>query len=170
MEWTSKREERELTIAVLSDTHIPIKARELPDSLLERLNSADLIVHCGDFVELEVLEQLNGIKETIAVQGNMDYPEVRKVLPVKRCLEVDGFKIGIIHGSGGAAGLMGRVRKEFDDVDCIIFGHSHSPCNEIVSETLLFNPGSPTDTVFAPYRSFGMLRLGDKIEGELIRL
>ena len=64
------------------------------------------------------------------------------------------------------------VQKEFKDkkVDVIVFGHSHHPMNEIKDGILFFNPGSATDTVFAPFRSYGVLEISDVIKGRIIKI
>lgn len=160
-----------MKIGVISDTHIPNAARELPRSIYEHFKGVDLIVHAGDFVDLKVLEDLKSIQSrVIAVHGNMDPQEVRKCLPAKQVIEIDGFHLGLIHGSGAPSGLVDAVKREFEDVDVIVFGHSHSPLNEVKDGVLFFNPGSPTDKVFAPCNSVGILYVDKKIRGEIIRL
>ena len=159
-----------MKIGVISDTHIPRAAPDLPQALCEALKEVDLIIHAGDLLELWVLEKLNRIAKTIAVYGNMDSHEVVNVLPEKKTIEVGNFKIGLIHGSGPPANLEKRACARFKGVDVVVFGHSHTAYMEKRGETLLFNPGSPTDKVFAPYNSYGILEIGEKIEGTIIRL
>ena len=66
---------------------------------------------------------------------------------------------------------MATVRKEFKQVDVIIFGHSHIPCNERIDGVLFFNPGSPTDKIFAPYNSYGMIEItGKNINARIIKI
>jgi len=55
-------------------------------------------------------------------------------------------------------------------VDVLVFGHSHRPVNKKEGGVLLFNPGSPTDQFFAPYRSCGILEIGKEVKGRIIRL
>jgi len=79
----------------------------------------------------------------------------------------------LIHGSGHPNKLIdftGEVFKN-EKVDVIVFGHSHTPINERRAGVLYFNPGSPTDKIFSPYNSYGILEIIDsKIEGKIIRL
>jgi putative phosphoesterase len=159
-----------MKIGVLSDTHIPVSAEELPADLLKALQGADLILHAGDLVELSVLDDLRAIAPVEAVCGNMDRWDARQVLPAKRVVEAQGKRIGLIHGSGAPWSLPRRMLKEFDSVDIIVFGHSHRPLNERRKDVLLFNPGSPTDTTFAPYPSYGVLEIGDSVRAEIVRL
>ncbi len=160
-----------MKIAVLSDTHIPTQATDMPAEAYATLSDADLIIHSGDIVSIQFLEKLKKISSVRAVYGNMDYPEVRQALPKKDIVECEGFKIGIFHGNGPPNEILQRAGEEFDEkLDVIIFGHSHKVVNETVGETLFLNPGSPTDNVFAPYRSLALLNVGEKIESEIIKL
>lgn len=160
-------------IGVISDTHVKdINDRyelRLKEIIPVHFAGVDLILHAGDLVSLEVIDLLNETAETLAVCGNMDWPDVQAALPQKRIVEVDRFKIGLTHGYGPPSGLIERVRAQFDSaVDCIVFGHSHEPINEVIESVLLFNPGSPTDQVFVNHNFLGMLELGDGIRGRII--
>jgi predicted phosphodiesterase len=59
-----------------------------------------------------------------------------------------------------------------DNVDCVVFGHSHQIYNQTPADgVLMFNPGSPTDTIFAHFKSFGILETSPEgVKGEIIRL
>jgi len=159
-----------LIIGVISDTHLPVRAKKLPDDLIDHLKDVDLILHAGDFQDMDALTQIRDIGELRAVHGNIDTRELKKELPEKDVLEIEGFKIGITHGSGPPLGLEERVKSKFFDVDVIVYGHSHKPKNELIDGTLFFNPGSPTDRVFAQINSFGILRVKEDVKGEIIRL
>lgn len=157
-----------MKIGVLADTH----SHEMPAQMLEEFKGVDLILHAGDFCTLDILDKLKKIKEVKAVYGNMDGPEVRRVLPRKQIIECGKFSIGIYHGEGHPKMLLEKVQSEFknDKVDVVIFGHSHNPMNEIIDGVLYFNPGSPNDTVHASYCSYGILEIADKISGKIIKV
>lgn len=160
-----------MKIGVISDTHIPQVAPRIPQEIYNVFKGIDLILHAGDLTEISVLGELKKLAETQAVYGNMDEPDVRKILPVKRIIEVGKFTIGLIHGNGPPFNLISKVRKEFfQKVDVIVFGHSHSPVNEVREGILFFNPGSPTDKTFAKYNSYGLLTIDDGIKGEIVQL
>jgi predicted phosphodiesterase len=94
-------------------------------------------------------------------------------VPVKRVIEVDGCRIGLIHGWGAAEGLVERVRQEFCDarLDALVFGHSHAPLCHREGGLLLFNPGSATDRRDMPYESIGVLEVADGlVQGRIIPL
>ena len=158
-----------MKIGVVSDTH----SRELPKEMLIELSKMDLIIHAGDFCSLKDYHVFTKLKETKAVWGNMDEPEVRKTLPRKEIMEYDGVKIGLFHGEGAQQKLMDVMQREFlnDKVDVIIFGHSHQPLNQKINGVLYFNPGSPNDTIFSPYCSFGVLEItGGEVNAKIVKL
>ncbi len=160
-----------MTIGVLSDTHIPSAAQKLPDAIFKAFKNVDMILHAGDITDISVLDELNKLAKIEAVWGNMDAAETQKKLPAKRIFEIEGFKIGLIHGHGSPFRIINTVKNEFPEkMDVIVFGHSHAPVNEVRDGTLFFNPGSPTDRIFAKYNSYGILRLNKKVKGEIIRL
>jgi len=162
-------------IVVLSDTHIPVRAAAIPKKITEQFKDADLIIHAGDFQTIEVVNNLGSYDNFIAVYGNMDSDDVANKLPEKMIINIENddkeFKIGVTHGSGSPEGIAERVLHFFEEeLDCIIFGHSHQPFNEKINNTLMFNPGSPTDTVFATINTFGILKLNNEIKGEIIKI
>jgi putative phosphoesterase len=163
-----------MKIYVISDTHIPERARTIPGKLLDDLKNADLILHAGDIADSKVLEILRGVcKEVKAVWGNMDPPELRKSIPEREIISIEGLRLGIAHGYGNPLKLIDTVSNIFkgERLDIIVFGHSHFPVNETRAGVLYFNPGSPTDKIFSVVNSYGILELKDKqIKAEIIRI
>ena len=161
-----------MRILVLSDTHVPRMARDIPKAVYDDIKKSDLVLHAGDFVEMSFLEKLRKVKKTIAVFGNMDSKEISSSLKSKEIIEAGKFRIGLIHGWGSPEGLTDRIYEEFkgDKVDCIVFGHSHRPMNETIKNILFLNPGSSTDYIFAPYNSYGIIEAGDKLNAKIVRL
>jgi putative phosphoesterase len=157
-------------IGVISDTHIPGSADGVPAKVFELFAGVDLILHAGDLVEWRVIEQLGKIARVEAVRGNMDSPDVTRRLPPRKVLELGGKKIGLIHGSGKPVDLRSRIRNEFarDGVDIIVYGHSHTPFKGKEGDIFFFNPGSPTDHVFARVNAVGILEIGDTVEAKII--
>jgi len=155
-----------LLIGVISDTHL--RGKPVPEGILEVLSGSDIILHAGDILELAVLDELSRVATTVAVRGNMDHGETERALPEKRVLELSGFKIGLTHGYGAPSGITWKVRSMFDSVDCVVFGHTHHPLVKERGGTLFFNPGSPTDRMFASRNTVGFLELTDKIEPRIV--
>ena len=158
-----------MRVGVVSDTH----SKKLPQQVLEDFLDADLIIHAGDFCGPADLQQLKKITRVEAVCGNMDTPDLCRQLPQRKIITCGSYPVGLFHGGGAPATLLARVKEEFakDKVAVVIFGHSHHPMNEKIGDVLYFNPGSPTDTVFAPYRSYGILEFNDDgIKGTIIKV
>jgi len=156
-------------VGIVSDTHWQENNGPLPAELFTALKEVDLILHAGDLVTLEIIKRLNRIAPTQAVAGNMDTAEVRQQLPAKRILDIEKIRLGLIHGWGPPQGLPQRVLEEFpEDVDVVVFGHSHQPYREWIDGRLLFNPGSLLEDRFSGERSYGLLTvLGDRVEAEI---
>jgi len=159
-----------MKIAVFSDTHLydAVDGHYLFEQLRANLlGDVAAVLHAGDIIDPDVL-RVFGDLPVFAVRGNMDPPVPD--IPLKRVLEFAGHRIGLIHGWGLAEGLAERARREFEgtSIECLVFGHSHYPCNQVSEGMLLFNPGSATDPRRAPFPSMGLLYLEDGIRGEII--
>ena len=138
---------------------MPRGGRRLPAACTSRLLHADLILHAGDLVALPVLRELQEFGEVIAVHGNVDDDEVRAALPAETLVDAAGAKIGLIHDAGPARCRHRRLRSLFPDAAGVVFGHSHLPLHERVTDGLqIFNPGSPTDKRRAPSHTMGLAR------------
>ena len=162
-----------MKIGVIADTHIPDRAKDIPQQILEAFKRVDMVIHAGDLVDMEVLDKLKAVcKNVRAVWGNMDPYEVKKELPEKEIIEIANHRIGIIHGYGLPSKLIDLVTEIFkkDNVDLIIFGHSHSAINEKRGNIIYFNPGSATDKVFSLHNSYGIIEVNDKIEAKVIKI
>lgn len=161
-----------MKIGVLADTHIPDRAADLPPKIAEEFKRVDLIIHAGDFTNKSVWDKLKTMARVMAVYGNMDSLDLVERLPRREIIKCRKFTIGVFHGKGNPAGIIEQLKSEFKDdkVDIIIFGHSHKAMNEKIGNIVFFNPGSPTDTIFSPFKSFGIIEINDKIEAQIIRL
>jgi putative phosphoesterase len=154
-------------IAVISDTHLPRGNRTLPAACVERLRSADLILHAGDLMTADVLADLRALGPPVeAVHGNVDDAQVRRLLPSARLVDAGGARIAITHDAGPAVGRLERLRLRFADADAVVFGHSHVPLHERDDSGFqIFNPGSPTDRRRQPVHTMGLAHVGD--DGDL---
>lgn len=165
-----------VTLAIISDTHLPRGERSLPAACLERLRTADVILHAGDLVAGELLDLLEGLGPPVhAVAGNIDGPDVRARLPATRVVEVGEVRVGMVHDAGPAAGRLARQRRRFADCDAVVFGHSHVPLHETDVQGgvafQLFNPGSPTDKRRQAHHTMGIARVaGPDVAFEHVRL
>jgi len=155
-----------MVVAVIADTHMPRGARRLPDACVERIAAADLVLHAGDFMTVEVLREIEAIGPPLAaVHGNVDSAELRRLLPEERIVEAGGARIALVHDAGPRAGRLERMRRRFDGrADAMVFGHSHQPLHERAPDGFqIFNPGSPTERRRAPRHTMGMARVQDGV-------
>ncbi|WP_030833784.1 metallophosphoesterase family protein [Streptomyces hygroscopicus] len=145
-----------MRLLLISDTHLPRRAKALPGELLERLPDADAVVHAGDWVDLATLDLLQErSRRLIAVYGNNDGPELRARLPEVARAELDGVRLGVVHETGAARGRERRCAERFPELDVLVFGHSHIPWDSMAEGRLrLLNPGSPTDRRRQPHCTF----------------
>ncbi len=159
-------------MAVISDTHMPRGPRALPDRCLELLRGADAILHAGDLIRIEVLRDLQALGPPVhAVYGNVDDGPVRAVLPERAVVSLGDVRVGMIHIPGPAAGRLERLRRAFDDVDAVVFGHTHMPEHAERDGFQIFNPGSPTERRRAPTKTMGIATVeGGTIGFELVDL
>lgn len=162
-----------MKIGVVSDTHIPGQAKEVPKIICEPFKKMDMIIHAGDLIVLSVLDSLKSICRNVkAVWGNMDPLEIRERIPEKQIITVNKYRIGLTHGRGSPVHLIEMVTDMFrdDKVDIIVFGHSHSPVNEKREGILYFNPGSLTDKFFSPFNSYGIIEINDEIKANIVKI
>jgi putative phosphoesterase len=144
-----------LLAVVIADTHVPRRARALPQGLLAHLRRADLILHAGDLMVGDVLEELGAYAPVRAVRGNMDPPELE--LPETLEFDFGGAGVAMVHDSGRKQGRRARLRRRFPDARVVVFGHSHIPFLEDEDGFMLLNPGSPTDRRRQPRHTFALL-------------
>ena len=134
-------------LLLISDTHVPNRARALPDQVWRAVDGADVVIHAGDWVEPALLDELEGrAARLVGVWGNNDGAELRARLPEVGRATIEGIRFAVVHETGGAAGREARCETAYPGADVLVFGHSHIPWNTHSPRGLrLLNPGSPTD-------------------------
>lgn len=141
-----------MRLLLISDTHLPVRAKELQPQVWQLVDEADLVIHAGDWVDEATLDALAGrTSRLVGVAGNNDGPQLWARLGEVARVEVEGVRIAVIHETGAAAGREKRCDERFgpdsaDPADLLVFGHSHIPWDTTTPAGLrLLNPGSPTD-------------------------
>jgi putative phosphoesterase len=159
-----------MKIGVLSDTHLTQTTDSLNRIARGPFSDVSLILHAGDLTSMSVLDVFSD-KQVIAVCGEKDRKPITDFLPQKQILHVNGYRIGLVHGWGSQQGIEDRVISCFDDVHCVVYGHTHHAKNCIHNGILLLNPGSFSGTrIFKRKKSAGILNIGNGIRGHIIRV
>jgi putative phosphoesterase len=152
-----------MRVGVVSDTHMTRMAKTLPQALTAEFRNVDIILHLGDWVAMEIYDKLAELAPVEGIAGNNDGAEIIERFGERKIVTLDGVRIGMIHGHApySGKGTDGNALLAFaqDEVDCILFGHSHQPLLRRENGILLFNPGSPTDKRREKQYSFGVLEI-----------
>lgn len=161
-----------LRMGVLSDTHIPVRARSLPGEIFTLFEGLDLIVHCGDINTMDLITELETLGPVRAVYGNTDPYDVAIRLPPKQIFTFGGVRVGICHGHGmGTPRQNAKRHLSRAACDLVIYGHSHCPEYLEENETVFFNPGSVSHPRCTDNGTVGIIEVdGGVIRGQIIEL
>ncbi len=145
-----------LRLTILSDTHLPLRARALPEPVWAAIEAADVVLHAGDWVSEDLLNQIEArSRRLVAVYGNNDGPGLQARLPEVARVELEGLRVAVVHDSGPAKNRETRCAAIYADTDLLVFGHSHIPWDTTAPTGLrLINPGSPTDRRQQPFCTY----------------
>jgi hypothetical protein len=162
------------TVGLISDTHIPVRARDIPKKVFEVFEKVDFIVHAGDLVEMSVIDELEQLAPVLAVYGNMDGPEIRGKLPKLNSVKAFDWKIGVTHDPGALFGMrkMREIAKQ-NGFNVLVYGHTHNSSIKWEENTLFINPGSPTNPLppFIAKPTVALLRITkEKITPAIIQI
>lgn len=154
-----------MKIGIIGDTHIPASSPLLPARIAEVFKGLDIILHVGDICELYVLEELQEVYTlTFAIWGEGDSEATQTYLDETRIVRFGQRGVGMVHGHqfdemqrrarGGLRRLWGGTAESMvlddfllaqfadDEVDAVIFGHTHQPYVRMYNGVLVFNPGA----------------------------
>jgi hypothetical protein len=192
------RKRPDLTIGVLSDTHLPYRLASLPPIIYNIFRDVDYILHAGDVDDITHLNLLEKIAPLYAVRGNVHLQDLSfggKNLPLEVRLTLANHHIVVTHGhrpglmgwlfkapeliaaaKSGAGGrvvneqIVNRLYARYAEADVVIFGHTHAPYAKRIGGTLFFNPGSVAPSQHQ-MTSVGLLHLWpQKVEVQIIPL
>ena len=113
-----------MRLLLIADTHVPKRARDLPAQVWDEVARADVVVHAGDWIAPELVDELKARSvRLVGCWGNNDGPEVRSRLPERADVTLAGL---------------------------LALGHPvHQP-----TRLRLLNPGSPTDRRRQPFCTY----------------
>ena len=145
-----------MRLLLLTDTHVPRRARDLPAQVWDEVAQADVVLHAGDWVAPELLDRLAAkAARLVACWGNNDGPVLRSRLTERADTVLGGLRFTVVHETGAAGGREARMSRLYPDTDVLVFGHSHIPWDTTTSTGLrLLNPGSPTDRRGQPFCTY----------------
>ena len=153
-----------MVLAILSDTHIPGQAKDIPKEFRECIEEADHVIHAGDFGSTQAFEDMRERSDTLtSVYGNADPANID--LPPVASLTIDDVTIVVSHGMinfveqavSSSAGVVfnrddwldavadtARARADTNESVIGIGGHTHQVKDEIHQGIRVLNPGSAT--------------------------
>jgi hypothetical protein len=161
-------------VGLISDTHIPARARAIPNKVFKVFQDVGLIIHAGDLTRLSVVEELEQMAPVLAVRGNMDTRDVKEKLPEVNSVDVYGWKVGVTHSLNFIMRI-GKFRNivERKSFNVLVCGHTHRPSVKYKEGMLFINPGSATDPIppFLTRPTVALLKITKKeIEPEIVSL
>jgi len=148
-------------VGLISDTHVPKRARYVPKRVFEIFKKVDYIIHAGDLVELAVVDELEQLAPVLAVHGNMDSVDICGALPRVNSLKIFDWKIGVMHDPDILFGF-NKIRElvKQNNFNVFVYGHTHAASIKWEGKTLYINPGSPTDPALPMLKpSMGILKI-----------
>lgn len=159
-----------MRLLLIADTHVPKRARDLPARVWDEVANADVVIHAGDWVEPALLDTLEArTRRLIACWGNNDGEELRRRLPERADVTLDGLRFIVTHETGASAGREARMAKAYPNTDVLVFGHSHIPWDTTTKTGLrLLNPGSPTDRRRQEFCTYMTASVRDAALGDVV--
>lgn len=115
-------------IALISDTH-----NVLREEIQVNVQGCDYILHAGDVSNREVINALQAIAPTISVRGNTDTD--LQHLPPNATITIEDITIYITHKKTD-------IQKELENIQIVMYGHSHKYENYFQDGIQYINPGS----------------------------
>ena len=152
-----------MRLLLIADTHVPKRARDLPAQVWDEVARADVVIHAGDWVAPELLDELETrAARLVACWGNNDGPALRARLPERADVTLAGVHFTVVHETGASGGREARMSKLYPDSQVLVFGHSHIPWDTTTDSGLrLLNPGSPTDRRRQPFCTYMTAQVSD---------
>jgi putative phosphoesterase len=157
-------------LLLISDTHLPTRARDLPASVWDQVARVDVVIHAGDWVEPPLLDALEArANRLVGCWGNNDGDELRRRLPERAEVVLEGVRFTVVHETGPSSGRDTRMARRHPDTDVLVFGHSHIPWDTTAGTGLrLLNPGSPTDRRRQPFCTYMTAKVAESVLSNVV--
>jgi putative phosphoesterase len=137
-------------IGLISDTHGLLRKE-----VIENLNDCDLIIHTGDIGKIEVIENLKKISHIEYIRGNCD--KDKNIAKEDKIIDVYNKRIYLIHDISKI-----KIDLKKENIDIVIYGHSHKHNIYEDDGILYINPGSVGPKRFKLPTYLAKLNLLDK--------
>ena len=160
-------------LLLISDTHLPVRAKDLPLAVWDEVEQADVVVHAGDWVDVATLDRVEKrARQVVGVAGNNDGPDLHARLPLVARCELGGLRFAVVHQTGDSPSRERRMTVDYPDTDVLVFGHSPIPWDTVTASGLrLLNPGSPTDRRRQPFCTYMTVQIQERrLDVQLHRL
>ncbi|WP_447914139.1 metallophosphoesterase family protein [Microbacterium phyllosphaerae] len=160
-------------LLLIADTHVPARAKRLPDAVLRAVDDADIVIHAGDWIDVATLDLLESrARLLVGVYGNNDGLALRGRLPEIARLTVEEVDVAVVHETGQKQGREERMDAAFPGLNLLVFGHSHIPWDTVAPSGMrLLNPGSPTDRRRQPVCTMMTVTIdGARIDATLVSI
>lgn len=127
-------------LVIIADTH---HRTENLQSLIPLINSADTVVHLGDYTDDIERFKEDITAETLIIRGNCDF---FSTYPEESVLTLGAHKILFTHGHqyGVKSGNLSRLSAHAASKGCTyaFYGHSHTANTGFLNGVCCINPGS----------------------------
>ena len=120
-----------MRLGIISDTHGVLR-----NEVIENLKGCDYIIHGGDVGGKEIIDNLRNIAGPIVVKGNNDKDPWGCTLPKSKKVNLDDFVVYVVHDKKDIE------YEQLDDVNIVVYGHSHKYNEENYRGITFINPGS----------------------------
>lgn len=157
-------------ILVVSDTHGEYRNVV---NLIQNMAGLDYMIHLGDHAEdADYISEITGIK-VLSVLGNNDYCSIG-IVPEHLIFYESGYRILAVHGHRQAVGFNLTRLSELalqENVDLVLYGHTHFYNEESHAGIRFLNPGSPSiPRDYDRKKTVAILNLGKYMEIEKVIL
>ncbi|MFW9950374.1 MAG: YfcE family phosphodiesterase [Candidatus Thorarchaeota archaeon] len=164
-------------IIIIGDTHVSY-FQEIPKQIIEYCKDANWIIHVGDYISEDVLRGFQTLKKNFftGVYGNSDPLIIRNCLKPKEVIQISNLRIGITHPyfGGPDSSFETKIFKLFvqENLNVIIFGHTHDPRIFIKNRIMLINPGKGylDNQSINPKASIALLEIGKNPIAKIVQI
>jgi putative phosphoesterase len=142
-------------VGIIADTHGLLRPE-----VFQAFQRVDHILHAGDIGTEDILLELETVAPVTAVWGNTDAQVLRRRLPEVVEVELDGFRVVLVHGHQLGVPTPEGLNRAYPEAEIIVFGHTHRPWLGIVDQVVtVMNPGGAGPRRFDLPASVGIMEL-----------